>query len=63
MAGAKKVILIKKISFFMPVNHTKEFLKFVHTAGFFSQLFSETLNFYFRIMAHILKNIFSSNHY
>ena len=30
MAGAKKVVIIKKISFFMPVNHTKEFLKSIH---------------------------------
>ena len=31
MVGAKKVVIIK-ISFFMPVNYTKDFLKSIHTS-------------------------------
>ena len=42
-----KNLKYKKISFFMPVNHAKKFLKSVHTVAFFWWLFSETLNFYF----------------
>ena len=45
----------KKISFFMPVNHTKKFLKSVHTVGFFLWLFSETLNFYFFSVPVLIK--------
>ena len=47
----------------MPVNYAKEFLKSVHTAGFFLGLFSETLNFYFKIMGPLFKFFFGSNHY
>ena len=32
-----------KISFFMPVNHANEFLKFLHNEALFSQLFARTL--------------------
>ena len=30
MAGAKKVVKIKKIVFFMPVNHAKEFVLYFY---------------------------------
>ena len=45
-----KMSKYQKICFFMPVNHAKEFLKSNHARGFFSWLFSETLNFYFQIV-------------
>ena len=36
-------MLKPKITFFMPVNHAKEFLKSVHNEALFSHLFSRTL--------------------
>ena len=36
----QKKLLLQKISFFMRVNHTKEFLKFIHTETLFLQLFA-----------------------
>ena len=39
----QKKLLKPKIIFFMPVNHTKEFLKSVHNEALFWQLFSRTL--------------------
>ena len=36
----RKKSLKQKISFFMPVNHAKKFLKFVQTQALFSQLFA-----------------------
>ena len=38
-----KKLLIPKISFFMPVNHEKEFLKSVHNEVLFWQLFARPL--------------------
>ena len=35
MTGAKKFKTQKKISFFMPVNHAKKYLKSVDTVAFF----------------------------
>ena len=62
LTGAKKV-KIQKNHFFMPVNHEKKFLKSVHTVDFFSWLFSETLNFYFKMGGRFFKKILGSNHY
>ena len=62
MTQAKKVKILKN-QFFMPVNYTKECLKSVHTVSFFLWLFSETLNFYFKIMGPLFKIFFCSNHY
>ena len=42
MTGAKKLLKLK-ITFFMPVNHAKEFLKSVHNEALFSHLFFRTL--------------------
>ena len=42
-----KKSLKSKISFFMPVNHAKEFLKSVQNQALFSQLFAYPLNFDF----------------
>ncbi len=53
-----KKLLKWKIIFFMPVNLAKKFLNFVHAGTFFSWLISETLNFYFRIMAPFVKSFF-----
>ena len=39
----QKKLLKPKITFFMPVNHAKEFLKSVHNEALFSRLFSRTL--------------------
>ena len=41
--------LESKISFFMPVNHLKEFLKSVHTKAFFPELFSQNFEQLFQI--------------
>ena len=32
--------VLSKISFFMPINHMKEFLKYTHTEALFCQLFA-----------------------
>ena len=39
----QKKLVKRKIIFFMPVNHAKEFLKSVHNEALFSHLFSRTL--------------------
>ena len=39
----------------MPINHTKKFLKSIHTVAFFWGLFSETLNFYFISVLVLIK--------
>ena len=38
-----KKLLKPKITFFMPMNHAKEFLKFLHNKALFSQLFARPL--------------------
>ena len=45
-----KMSKYQKICFFMPVNHTKYFLKSNHDQDFSSWQFFETLNFYFKIV-------------
>ena len=47
----------------MPVNHVMKYLKSVHTVSLFFWLFSETLNFYFKMEEDFLKKIFGSNYY
>ena len=59
MAGAKKVIKTKKISFFMPVNHVKEFWKSVHAVALFSYCFLEASSSYFRVLVSFSKTFFS----
>ena len=41
----------------MPINHTKKFLKSIHTVAFFWWLFSETLNFYFISVLVLIKMV------
>ena len=59
----QKKLKFKKISFFLSVNHAKEFLKSHHTVGFFSWPFFETLNFYFKMEEYFCKKNFGSNYY
>ena len=54
-----KKSLKSKISFFMPVNHAKEFLKSVQNEALFSQLFASTLSSYFQSVKHFSKKKFS----
>ena len=51
----------KKITFFMPVNHAKEFFKSLHPGALYLQLFAQALNFYFRVLVSFSKKIFSQN--
>ena len=57
MTGAKKM-LNPKITFFMPVNHAKEFLKSVHAVALFSWLFLVTLAHYCFLIRHFSKKKF-----
>ena len=58
-----KKLLKRKISFFMLVNLSEEFLKLVHTVALVSWSKSEPLTSYFQMEEHFFKKNLGSNHY
>ena len=62
MTRSVKFIKVKK-QLFMPVNHTNEFLKSVHTQALFSDLFSWNFEQLFPSCETFFQKFFGSNHY